>query len=232
METLVLLLVVLGLFILIALASFFAFIAIRSKTHEQIRPHQRPSGPHGPQPYVGELANEGEAKVHYVLASLFPESNYSHLISGVYLRSKKGRLPQIDHILINERGVFVIETKDWNGVVRGAEQDDEWIQIREDGSEEHLKNPLNQNAYHARAVKDWVSSITDPIAVVIMVKNNKPFNTYDSDSEDERVSYLINFDEMREFFLDFDPCLSPDQIETCRRNLMSKITMNKGLHSS
>ena len=54
---------------------------------------------------------------------------------------------QIDHIVINEKGVLVIETKNYSGIIRGRAGDRFWYQYVGDKKNAFL-NPLIQNRYH------------------------------------------------------------------------------------
>ena len=54
---------------------------------------------------------------------------------------------QIDHIVINEKGVLVIETKNYSGIIRGRAHDRFWYQYVGDKKNAFL-NPLIQNQYH------------------------------------------------------------------------------------
>ena len=49
-------------------------------------------------------------------------------MNNVILEVEYGNTTQIDHILINEYGVFVIETKNYKGVVYGTEGKNYWKQ--------------------------------------------------------------------------------------------------------
>lgn len=223
MQALIVSLMAVGL-IFVVLVIIAVYAVTRSRAQKPIRF----KGPSGPQPYVGSFANGSERRVHNTLSSLYPESESCHLMSGIVLQDNRGNLHQIDHVLIKENGLFVIETKNWCGAIRGQERSDEWTLFHANGDTKSLQNPLRQNYVHAWAVEDWVSSIIKPIAVVIMVKNNKPFDAYDLDLEDKRMNYLINFEEIPEFFsADFGVHLSPDQVKACQQKLMKRISKSE-----
>ncbi len=76
---------------------------------------------------------------------------------------------QIDHIVVSPYGIFVIETKNYKGRIFGHEKSEEWKQSLLGkktfwgwSSEQHkLRNPIRQNAAHARAVKSILKEIGD-----------------------------------------------------------------------
>lgn len=153
--------------------------------------------------------NRGEEKVASTLARLYSESPYCHLINDITIEDDSFNLHQIDHILIKSNGIFVIETKDWNGTIVGKDEDKEWTQISNGVRTNHL-NPLDQNDIHSQAVEEIFPSLS-PIPVVIMVKNNMPFES----------NAMINFDEIENFFsTDFGTSLSVEDIASAYQVLM------------
>ena len=58
---------------------------------------------------------------------------------------------QIDHIVVSEYGVFVIETKNYTGIIYGSEYADAWTKNMF-GKKFSMNNPVEQNQTHIRAV--------------------------------------------------------------------------------
>lgn len=73
---------------------------------------------------------------------------------------------QIDHILINSKGVFVIETKNYAGLIKGTETDFYWKQYIQ-GEEKEFYNPIKQNEYHINMLKERLKSIDIPYHSII-----------------------------------------------------------------
>ena len=63
---------------------------------------------------------------------------------------------QIDHLLVTKHGIFVIETKNYSGIVEGHANSQMWRQYFPDGRTEprYFLNPLIQNIGHIKALKD------------------------------------------------------------------------------
>ena len=79
------------------------------------------------------------------------------VINDVLLKTQKGST-QIDHIVISKYGIFVIETKNYKGIIKGNEYDDNWSQILINKSET-LRNPIKQNNGHIKALKDLIPEL-------------------------------------------------------------------------
>jgi len=92
--------------------------------------------------------NMGEALVANQLANL----NCLHvLINNVTLPTENGTT-QIDHILVTEAGLFIIETKHYAGWILGNPRDDYWTQVIYH-KKSRFRNPLLQNYGHIKAVQ-------------------------------------------------------------------------------
>ena len=82
---------------------------------------------------VGE--NRGKAVIGETIEGV------QYVINDLFLE-RKGKSSQIDHIVINPRGVFVIETKNYSGVIYGSENQQEWTQVLYYGrSKNNIYNP-------------------------------------------------------------------------------------------
>ena len=95
----------------------------------------------------------GWAGEHWVKQALkeLPENEYIILndicimVSGIY--------HQIDHIVVSKYGLFVIETKHYNGFITGEEYDKYWI--RHVGKNKYYYlNPIRQNYGHVKAIAE------------------------------------------------------------------------------
>lgn len=78
-----------------------------------------------------------------------------------------GKSRQIDHILVSEYGVFVIETKNYAGVIYGKETSKEWKQYLNQKCFT-FKNPIHQNYGHEEIVKKVLEDITDKIYPIVV----------------------------------------------------------------
>jgi len=90
----------------------------------------------------------GEKLVADTLAEL-PEDY--RVINNLMVRTNWGTA-QIDHVVICPHGIFVIETKTYNGWIFGSETDAYWTQVIHH-RKKRFYNPLRQNNGHVQALK-------------------------------------------------------------------------------
>lgn len=82
------------------------------------------------------------------------------------------RTSQIDHVVVSDYGIFVIETKNYQGWIIGNEHDDNWTQVIYK-RKERLHNPIKQNYGHIQALKEVLSEYTDINYISIVVFTTK-----------------------------------------------------------
>lgn len=94
------------------------------------------------------------------------------IINDVTVKLDDGKTAQIDHVIVSEYGVFVIETKNYKGWIVGKEDDYYWKQVIYKRKEK-LYNPLKQNQVHIDRLKEVLSHITDIpfISIVVFTTN-------------------------------------------------------------
>jgi len=115
----------------------------------------------------------GELVVQIILGKTKEGEKY--VINNLMLVDN-GKSSQIDHILINQNGVFVIETKNYSGRIYGNENQQEWTQVLSYGRiKNKLYNPIKQNATHIFRLKKLLPQETYISSVVVFVQNNTKY---------------------------------------------------------
>lgn len=118
------------------------------------------------------LGAQGERKVRRVIGETIEEKQY--VINDLII-AHDGTTCQIDHIVINPRGIFVIETKNYSGRIYGSENNRDWTQVLAYGNVKNkLYNPLKQNATHVYNVRKIVGNL--PVySLVVFTQNNTEY---------------------------------------------------------
>lgn len=119
--------------------------------------------------------NTGEALVSRVLFSHFGAPDY-HLMNHVTLQMADGTT-QVDHILASRFGVFVIETKDYNGWIFANASDRTWTQVLY-RQRFPFQNPVRQNYRHVCAVRDLLDFLPpEAVKSVVVFSGDAEFKT-------------------------------------------------------
>lgn len=99
----------------------------------------------------------GEKSVAFFLSWL--DSSKYKVINNLMLQTGS-RTTQIDHVVVSNYGIFVIETKNYQGWILGNEHDEYWKQVIYKRKEK-LRNPLKRNYGHIQALKEALSEYTE-----------------------------------------------------------------------
>ncbi len=99
-----------------------------------------------------------------------------YVLNNLIIKINSEKTSQIDHVLINHRGVFVIETKNYSGRIYGNEKQLEWTQVLNYGKVKNkLYNPIKQNKTHIYHISNILSENLPIISAVVFVKGNTHF---------------------------------------------------------
>lgn len=95
------------------------------------------------------------------------------IINNLLLEISPERTSQIDHVVINSAGVFVIETKNYSGRIYGSDPQQNWTQVLNYGRvKNHFYSPIKQNQTHVYAIHQLLPHGTPIIPLVVFVKGN------------------------------------------------------------
>lgn len=98
-----------------------------------------------------DAGKEGERIVRKLLRKL-PRKKYRFL-NDIMLKTHGGNISmtQIDHVVVSVYGIFVVETKNYQGIITGSERAVRWQQNIY-GHKNQSVNPVRQNYGHIRAL--------------------------------------------------------------------------------
>jgi hypothetical protein len=91
----------------------------------------------------------GEFEASAILATL--SNNKYKVFNNIILPSKYGT-SQIDHVVVSIYGIFVIETKNYKGLIYGGENSEKWTKNMW-GKKYEFRNPLKQNYGHVKTLQ-------------------------------------------------------------------------------
>lgn len=123
---------------------------------------------------VEKKGRQGEKAVARILGNT--EEGVQYVINDCTLRVGEGKTAQIDHILINKNGIYVIETKNYAGRIYGSDNQHEWTQVLQYGKVKNkFYNPVKQNKSHVYHVSQVVDENIPIISAVIFPQGNIHF---------------------------------------------------------
>lgn len=135
-----------------------------------------------------------EQRVERRLKANFPDSEILH---DVRIPGRKGNPTQIDFVMLDETGIYVIEAKCYSGVVKGMETDVLWRKTSTDrnGNERSVlsMNPIKQNAQHVKYLKKLIGDESIPVFSISIVSEKCDFRSIDVSTPDTYLFHLKEF---------------------------------------
>lgn len=111
----------------------------------------------------------GALRIRRALRRRSPDVLHDFILPGAY-----GGLTKIDHAILTAGGILCIQTKHYNGIVFGSEDEAQWTNV--DGTiRRRFLNPLIQNEGRTRALQNVVPNV--PVANLIVFTGNVEFPT-------------------------------------------------------
>lgn len=111
----------------------------------------------------------GEFRIKLALRKRSQDVLHDFILPGAY-----GGLAKIDHAILTAGGILCIQTKHYDGVVFGAEDEPQWTNV--DGvHRRRFLNPLIQNEGRTRALQNVVPDV--PVANLVIFSGKVEFTT-------------------------------------------------------
>ena len=128
----------------------------------------------------------GMAGEFWVKRELKKFSDEYLVINDIMIKTKDGITHQIDHVVISKYGIFVIETKQYNGYIKGNDYDKRWL-IKNGKKKIYVNNPLHQNYGHVKSLEEilnlpgekFISLVCIPSRARVSVKSNNVVRIYE-----------------------------------------------------
>jgi hypothetical protein len=97
------------------------------------------------------------------------------LLNNITFRAGE-RTSQSDHILVTETGVFVIETKHYDGWIFGNPREEQWTQVKF-RKKSRFQNPVRQNYGHVKALQALFNLPSDAFFSLVVFTGEAEFKT-------------------------------------------------------
>lgn len=98
------------------------------------------------------------------------------ILRNVYVPDKDGKTTEIDVLYITQKGIFVIESKNYSGYIFGDEQNAQWTTTLYAGKDwkgknkiekHHMYNPIWQNQTHIKFLKQYLKMDMQMMSLIV-----------------------------------------------------------------
>lgn len=106
------------------------------------------------------ISDKGLIGEYYTVNVLDRVPGYHKTLVNAYIPKKRGGTTEIDIIFLHEKGIFVLESKNYSGWIFGKEQDRYWTQSLPNGKKKRFFNPIMQNRGHVNALQQLLQHLS------------------------------------------------------------------------
>lgn len=117
----------------------------------------------------------GIAGEHWVKKELKKLPSDYLILNNIMFKTKDELTHQIDHIVISKYGIFVIETKQYNGYIKGNDYDKKW-EIYSGKQKFYINNPVHQNYGHVQSLKEILSLNDNCFISIVCISSRAKIN--------------------------------------------------------
>lgn len=123
------------------------------------------------------LFNKGLTGEYLTYRRLNKIKGYKRFIFNFNVPLDNGKTTEIDIIMICETGIYVIESKNYSGLVLGNKDQDKWTEVLKNGQRYAFYNPIKQNNTHISALKHYLHDNSNYFYSIIVFSNETELRT-------------------------------------------------------
>lgn len=116
---------------------------------------------------AGLTGRYGERLTEMVLYSLKRSGKNGIVLHNIYVPKDNGETTEIDVAFITQKGIFVIESKNYSGWIFGNEQNMYWTASLPNGEKNQFYNPVWQNRTHIKYLKNFLADNIPMFSLIV-----------------------------------------------------------------
>lgn len=147
---------------------------------------------------------------YWTKSSLYLLDKSKYIVLNDIMIDVGDKTHQIDHVVLSKYGIFVIETKQYNGYIKGSKYDKKWVRYIKGKDPIYYTNPIRQNSGHVKAICKLLNISEDKVFNIVCISSKNVKLEIEHDGEmttglninDKITSYkeelIDNVEELKE----------------------------------
>ncbi len=167
------------------------------------------------------VGRRGEKLTEKELKRVGRRGREGKILRNIYLPKGNGETSEVDVVYITQKGIFVIESKNYSGWIFGDEKGRNWTVSLPNGQKNSFYNPIDQNKTHIKWMRNFVGEDI-PLFSIIAFSERCELKKINVESEDiwvikrDRLSRTI-----RTIWDSVPDALSDERVEALYESLSS-----------
>lgn len=171
----------------------------------------------------GEKLTERELK----LVKLFGRKG--RILRNVYVPKENGETSEIDVLFITQKGIFVIESKNYSGWIFGDEKAGYWTAMLPNKEKNRFYNPIKQNKTHMKWLGQYLGE-NIPLFSIIVFSNRCELKKVAVESTDIRVIKRdLLYAAVRDIWENVSDALNEEKVNEVYRKLEVLIHVDQAM---
>ena len=163
----------------------------------------------------------GELYTHHELNIVRLFGRHGKVLRNVYVPKDDGTTSEIDLLFITQKGIFVIESKNYSGWIFGNEKHGFWTASFPGGQKNKFYNPIKQNKTHIKWLKNYLGGDITMFSMIVF-SDRCELKIITVESPDVRVIHRERlFYNIKEIWREYPDILSGQQV----RELFEKLKL-------
>lgn len=130
---------------------------------------------------------KGQLNEYEIYEKLYELNFDKKLLKNVYIPIEKNKTTEIDIIMITNRGIFVIESKNYNGWIFGSSNSKYWTLTKNKHFKRKFYNPVWQNKIHVNSLSNMLGIELNNFESIICFGPNSVLKTIEKFESDIKV---------------------------------------------
>lgn len=148
-------LIMIPLVLTLAIGLFVMFIYIKELSQYRRSSYKSASG-NSLSKIMFDKGHRGEFLTYKYLEKV---NGYSKILANAYIPKEDGKTTEIDLIFVHQKGIYVIESKNYSGWIFGDENSKSWMQTFPNGYKQRFYNPIWQNNTHIKHLNNLLNHL-------------------------------------------------------------------------
>lgn len=155
----------------------------------------------------------GELYTHHELNLVRLFGRHGKVLRNVYVPKDDGTTSEIDLVFITQKGIFVIESKNYSGWIFGNENHGFWTASLPGGQKNKFYNPIKQNKTHIKWLKNYLGGEITMFSMIVF-SDRCELKKITVESPDVRVIHRERlFYNIKELWRENSDILSAQQVK-------------------
>lgn len=90
-----------------------------------------------------------------------------HILRNVYVPKEDGTWSEIDVLFITQKGIFVLESKNYSGWIFGDEKSFQWTAMLPNKEKHRFYNPVSQNRNHIKWLNNYLQQEVPMFSLIV-----------------------------------------------------------------